>query len=142
MPKSHTACGSMLKQINDILEKNANNALRNQDLTLTQIGMLVELDNIPSKSATFKDLERIFNVAQPTIVGIIKRLEQKELVETLPDSTDKRIKLAHLTQKGQKKCLDGYEHMNAAENQLLHSLTKTEQNEFSRLLEKVLNSLQ
>lgn len=142
MPMNRQDCGAMLRQINDIMEKNANNALRKQDLTLTQAGMLTELDNWEGKSATFKELEHFFGVAQPTIVGIIKRLEQKGWVETLHDASDKRIKIAHLTPEGQEKCQAGYNHMKEAEENLLHSLTPEERTEFSRLLYKIKNSMQ
>lgn len=142
MPQHQMDCGAMLRQISEIMEKNANNDLRGQDLTLTQAGMLVELDKTASKSATFKELEKIFGVAQPTIVGIIKRLEQKGLLETFNGSADKRIKIAHLTEDGQKKCQSGYEHMHDAEERLLHALTPDERAEFTRLLAKIKDSMQ
>ena len=43
-------CGALLKQINDVLEKNANNALRKQDLTISQSGVLVLLDKKSDKN--------------------------------------------------------------------------------------------
>ena len=45
-------CGALLKKINDELEKNANNALRSQDLTLTQLGARVELNAAPDGQLT------------------------------------------------------------------------------------------
>mgnify|MGYP001141525558 FL=1 len=40
-------CGPLLKQINDEMRKNANNALRAKDLTLTQLEALVQLEQAP-----------------------------------------------------------------------------------------------
>ena len=134
------SCGTLLKQIHDILEKNANNVLREQDLTISQSGVLVLLDEKEGKTASFKDLEKDFGVSQPTMVGILNRLVQKDLVEVLTDSEDKRIRKAHLTQKGADKCKEGYKHMNSAEEQLLKSLTNNEKKEFNRLLLKVRKS--
>ena len=37
-------CGALLKQINDFMEKNANRALKEQDITISQSGVLVLLD--------------------------------------------------------------------------------------------------
>ena len=93
-------CGALLKQINDFMEKNANRALKEQDITISQSGVLVLLDKKAEKMATFKELEKSFGVSQPTMVGIINRLEHKELVDILADSDDKRIRRAQLTQKG------------------------------------------
>ncbi len=139
MPKNYS-CGTLLKQIHDIMEKNANNVLREQDLTISQSGVLVLLDEKEGKTASFKELEKDFGVSQPTMVGILNRLVQKDLVEVLTDSEDKRIRKAHLTQKGADKCKEGYKHMNSAEEQLLKSLTNNEKKEFNRLLLKVRKS--
>lgn len=139
MSKNYS-CGALLKQIHDIMEKNANNILREQDLTISQSGVLVLLDEKEGKTALFKELEKDFGVSQPTMVGILNRLVQKDLVEVLTDSEDKRIRKAHLTQKGADKCREGYKHMNSAEEQLLKSLTDDEKKEFNRLLLKVRNS--
>lgn len=134
------SCGTLLKQIHDIMEKNANNVLREQDLTISQSGVLVLLDEKEGKTASFKELEKDYGVSQPTMVGILNRLVQKDFVEVLTDSEDKRIRKAHLTQKGADKCKEGYKHMNSAEEQLLKSLTDDEKEEFNRLLLKVKKS--
>ena len=131
------SCGTLLKQLHDIMEKNANNVLREQNLTISQSGVLVLLDEKEGKTASFKELEKEFGVSQPTMAGILNRLVQKDLVEVLTDSEDKRIRKAHLTQKGADKCKEGYKHMNSAEEQLLKSLTDDEKKEFNRLLLKV-----
>lgn len=136
------ACGTLLKQINDIMEKNANNALRGQDLTISQSGVLVLLDEKEEKTATFKELEKEFGVSQPTMVGLLSRLEQKHLVEILADPDDKRIRRARLTQKGEEKCKEGYKHMRSAEELLLGDLTAEEKSEFINLLLKIRNSLE
>ena len=135
-------CGALLKQINDIMEKNANNALREQDLTISQSGVLVLLDNEESKTLSFKELEKKFGVAQPTMVGILRRLEQKNLIEVLTDSDDKRIKKAHLTESGVAKCKEGYKHMSMAEELLLSGLSEKEKAEFLRMLIKIRNAME
>ncbi len=134
-------CGALLKQINDFMEKNANRALKEQDITISQSGVLVLLDKKAEKMATFKELEKSFGVSQPTMVGIINRLEHKELVDILADSDDKRIRRAQLTQKGADKCREGYKHMKVAEDLLLSSLTTEEKKEFLRLLVKIKDSM-
>ena len=78
MSKNYS-CGTLIKQIHDIIEKNANNILREQDLTISQSGVLVLLDEKEGKTASFKELEKDFGVSQPTMVGILNRLVQKDL---------------------------------------------------------------
>lgn len=139
--QNNYTCGALLKQINDIMEKNANNALRGQELTISQSGVLVLLDEKEGKTATFKELEKNFGVSQPTMAGLLSRLEQKNLVEILLDSDDKRIRRAHHTQKGEDRCKEGYKHMRTAEELLLSGLTAEEKKEFLRLLSKIRSSL-
>ena len=131
------SCGALLKQINDIMEKNANNALREQDLTISQSGILILLDEKEEKTATFKELEKSYGVSQPTMAGILNRLEQKKLVEILRDPEDKRVRKAHLTKEGVNKCKEGYKHMKTAEDMLLGGLNEEEKTEFKRLLTKI-----
>lgn len=133
-------CGALLKQINDFMEKMPIGLLKNKILLFRSLGFLFCWIK-SRKMATFKELEKSFGVSQPTMVGIINRLEHKELVDILADSDDKRIRRAQLTQKGADKCREGYKHMKAAEDLLLSSLTTEEKKEFLRLLVKIKDSM-
>ncbi len=79
--KERVTCVALIKQIHDGLEKQANNSLRSQDLTMSQVGVLIELRFSLEKQMTLKELERRLHVAQPTAAGIVARLEQKGFVE-------------------------------------------------------------
>lgn len=137
MPYSPESCSALIKQINDNMQKNANNQLRSTNLTLSQIRMLQYLNTKEDKSDSFKNLERRFDVAQSTIVGIVHRLEQKGLVETFGSSADKRIRMVRLTPASAEKCEVGDRSMQMAETNLLRGLNKQEQEDFYRLLKKV-----
>ena len=41
--KKRVVCGTLIKRIHDKMEKKANNSLRSQDLTMAQLGALMEL---------------------------------------------------------------------------------------------------
>lgn len=135
--KYHGTCAALIKQINDSLERQANNILREDDLTIMQAAVLIELDQSDKKTLSLKDLEHTFGVAQPTMLGIVKRLTQKNLTETLGSPEDKRIKLVRLTEQGQLKCSAGYAHMDSAEDSLLRTLSEDERKEFRRMLLKI-----
>ncbi len=47
-------CGLLIKRIHDKLEKNANNELRTDGLTLAQLQMLITLNNHENGTAYFK----------------------------------------------------------------------------------------
>lgn len=134
-------CGMLIKQINDELRKNANNALRPQGMTLTQLDALVELDQAPEGQRSLKELEQILHVAQSTAAGIIARLEQKGLVEGLGDAEDRRVKRVQITTAGVECVRTALHHRAEAEELILSNLTEAERDIFYMLLKKVRDSL-
>lgn len=135
------ACGALIKQIHDELEKNANNAMRAHDITMAQCGALLILNGAPGKQMTLKELERMLHVAQSTAAGIVNRLEQKGLVEGFGSPDDKRIKMVRITSQGIECSKRAEQDMAQAEKQLLSGLTITEQGIFLTLLKKVRDTL-
>lgn len=135
------ACGALIKQIHDSLEKRSNNALRSQDLTMVQVSVLLELNFAPQKQMTLKELERRLHVAQSTAAGIVSRLEQKGFVEGFGDASDRRIKILRITPAGEECCQRANQHMEETEASLLSGLTETERMIFLSLLERVSNNL-
>lgn len=139
--KNEDTCGAMVKQIHDELEKRANNALRPHNLTMAQMNVLLELNDVNGRQISLKDLEQKFHVAQSTAAGIVSRLEQKGLVEALGDPEDKRIKKVQITAKGMERCQEAERHMEETETHILSRLTETEEVILLTLLEKVRDSL-
>lgn len=137
----HLSCGMLIKQINDELRKNANNAMRSQELTMAQQGALMELNRMEQKQCSLKELEQKLHVAQSTTAGIIARLEQKGFVEGMEDSADRRIKLVRITPAGQERVFAAEQDMAQAEDRLLSGLTEIERIIFHTLLQKVCHSL-
>ena len=140
MPKC-SVCSTLIKQIHDEMEKRANNSLRAQDLTMAQVGVLLELYQAPEKQLALKELERRMHVAQSTAAGIVVRLEQKGFVESLGSQEDRRIKQVRITHSGEGCCLVAQEQMKRAEAELLEGLTETERSIFLSLLQKVCDTL-
>lgn len=134
------ACGMIIKQINSELEKNANNKLRKDDLTVSQIGILMELDARHQKQMELKKLEEVLHIAKPTAVGIIKRLEDKGFVISTRSAQDKRLRIVQLTSMGEECCCHARESMDQAERALMSSLTETEQSILITLLKKIRDS--
>ena len=136
------SCGSLIKQIHDELEKQGNNAMRPQGLTMAQLGVLLALYGAEGKQLPLKELEGILHVAQSTTAGIVARLEQKGFVEGCGSANDRRIKMVRITESGLLCCQEAERSMEAAEGNLLSALTETERAIFQALLRKVRDSLQ
>lgn len=138
---NQNTCGAIIKQIHDELEKNANNVLRPQGLTMAQVGALLVLRDAPEGQCSLKEMEQILHVAQSTAAGIMVRLEQKGLVEGFGSPQDKRIKMVRITSTGEECCFQAEQSMEETEKRLLSGLTETERSIFNSLLVKVRDSI-
>ncbi len=134
-------CGVLIKQIHDELEKKANALLREQDLTLAQMNVLMELESIPTHQLSLKELEVLLHVAQSTAAGIVTRLEQKGYVESFTDSNDRRVKNVCITASGMECCINAQSHVKTMEEHLLSGFTESERVQFCEFLERVSKGL-
>ncbi len=131
--------GELIKRLNSIMEKRANNSLNDDGITLSQIKLLCILEQ--EGSLTLKELEKYFCVAQATIAGIVVRLEKKGLIESFYLPEDKRAKHIRLTDDGIKMCEHARCSMERNEQWLLSSLDDGEKKELHRLLQKIYDDI-
>ena len=134
-------CAPLIRQINCATEKRINNEMREADLTHAQICLSFVLIEKENGQCSLKNLERHLHLAQSTTLGIVKRSEEKGLVECFPDPEDRRSKSVRITQKGIDLCSQIRSNISNTESWLLDALTPEEQEVFRSLLTKVRNSL-
>ena len=134
-------CGELIKRINDIIEKHGNSQLNKEDVTVSQFKMLILLNERPEGSATLKEMEKHFGVAQSTIAGIASRLEKKQLISSYTDPADRRIKHIRITDAGRAICLKARISMEQNEKHLLRGLDQPEQDQLRELLYKIYNTI-
>lgn len=134
--------GFCIKQIHDRLEKQANNAMRANGLTMMQVSVLMTLQDTAERQLSMKELERCFGIAQSTVAGIVSRLEQKGFVEALGDPDDKRVKLVHITSAGEKCCAEAACHKEIAEQRLLKGFSEEERKMLGELLAKAARNME
>lgn len=138
---SESSCGFYLKQLNDSLAKNANHALKEDNLTIAQSGALLYLDGLPGKQAPLKQLEKALHVAQSTALGIADRLEGKGFLESFGSEEDRRIKLVRLTPAGQRICCKAIAHVTQTENTLLTGFSDAEKEQFLGMLRRACQNM-
>ncbi len=134
-------CGILIKQINDNIARLANNELRQNNLTLSQLRYLEYLYAHKGTPVPFKDLERHFEVSQPTVAGILRRLENKKLVKTTQSEHGGKSKTVCLTGSGTALYESAETRRSETEIHLLSPLRDTERIAFQDMLVKVLKHL-
>lgn len=99
MNPTNAPYGWLVKRIAHRLEQNMNNFLKPYNITIMQSWVLMFLKRT-EKCYTFKELEKQFEVSQPTMAGILARLDQKNMIITSQDEKDKRIKKVEISDEG------------------------------------------
>ena len=136
-----TECGLMIKMISDHIAKSANNALRSDNLTLTQLRCLEYIHENIKEKIPLKEIEAHFQISQPTLAGIMARLTQKGLVITEVSDMNPRAKTVSITSEGKELFLKSDERREEMENILLAALSGEEKTAFYEMLKKVYNGL-
>lgn len=92
--------GFWLKTLSNHMEASRNQQMAQHELTSSQFEVMMFLVMNSDEEVNQIDIEQAMNRSNPTITGIVKRLEAKGFIERLPSSKDKRYKKIAVTQKG------------------------------------------
>ena len=136
-----TECGLLIKQISNHISKSANNALRADNLTLSQLRCLEYIYGNTEEKIPLKEIEAHFHISQPTLAGIIARLTQKGLVITEVSDINPRAKTVSITPEGKALFLKSDERREEMEEILLAALSDEERTAFYEMLKKVYKGL-
>ena len=124
--------GYLIKSINDKLKVRADAELKQYHLTMSQSRVLVYLRSRGGQ-ATQKEIETFLDVAHPTVVGLVSRMEQNGYVTCWP-CEDGRNKYVKLTPQAEAIDKDMQENMHANEEMLLAPLSPEDRERLRDLL--------
>ncbi len=133
-------CGEYIHWISDVLEKRTELLLAKGGLTLSQMMVIESFRHSKDGYQTVQNIQNALHVAQPTVSGLVKRMEKKGLLKRV-DSKDKREKVLTLTEEGKDAINNARNGMLSIESILLASLNEEEIEQFRKLLDKIWNSL-
>lgn len=88
-----------------------------------------------------KDIGHEFKIKNPTVTGILKRLEIKGLVRRVPSQHDGRFKQITVTDRSRKMEKEISEKGELIEKRLVNGLLPEEQRQLLMLLQKILGNL-
>ena len=91
--------GFLFKQINTVYEKDINNQLKGIGITSSQCEVLDYLFHCDKEEVNQRDSEKALNLKNPTVTGLLQRLDEKGYVLIVPNAKDKRKKNVYLTEK-------------------------------------------
>ena len=129
--------GRLIKISNLIFETYINNNLKEMNLTASQMNVLMCVYALNKKHMNVNqvDIQKIFNLSNPTVSGILSRLQDKNFIMRENDGRKNRIKL---TDDGIKLIKDGEKKIRMVENKILSCLSEEEYNILLETLRKII----
>lgn len=132
----------LIKRSSLIFDKIANQLLAPYDLTGSQFRILMVLYKSPSCSVRQADIETAFSMTNPTVTGLVNKLENRGLVGRVSNPNDKRSKLLVLTEYAEEKRDEFISLANTLELEMTEGLSNEEVSCLSELLQKVIDKHQ
>ncbi len=140
MPSKTEKVAYSIKYISNAMEKRMNVVFKEYDITFTQARAIVFLYKSEC-SVPMKEMEKEFEVTQQTMLGIVKRLEEKDFLISVQDESDKRIKRVELTETGKSLGVKLAGKMNENFDKMDRVLSGEEVDCLYTILSKLVNNL-
>lgn len=130
-----------LRQIGNLIKKQVNKDFDELGLTCSQSGVLMFILMNKNKRINQRNIEKEFDLTNPTINGILNRLEKKGLIKRINDNIDKRVKNIIPLKKAEEFIETVKAKKEKMEQNMLRDINKDELNIFYNVLEKMINNL-
>jgi len=130
-----------LKQIGNLIKKQVNQDFEELGLTFSQSGILMYILLNKNNKINQRDIENEFDLSNPTINGILNRLENKGLVKRIINDTDKRVKHIIPLKKAENFIELVKQKKETLENNITKNINEEELKTFNIVLEKMLKNI-
>jgi len=139
--KEEKILGAYFKSITNALDRKFNRDLESFDLTLSQANILVFLFFSRDREISQTDVQDNFNLSNPTVTGILKRLESKGFIRRRTSHEDGRRNVIELTEKSvnlDKMLIQG---MITADDQMTSGFSEQEKILLKTMLKRILKNI-
>lgn len=139
---SNKHIGFLIKQVHYLQEQRLNNKFKEFGLTASQTFTLIYLLKSHDKGITVnqKDIEKELDISNPTVTGILNRLEVKGLIARVPCRHDARAKNIEVTSKALELNKQLQAMFRQLDEKLVASLSKEEVDNLHEYLIRILRS--
>lgn len=136
--------GKSIKRLDKLFERAINGVLARHGLTVAQLELLryVKQKSEAGETVNQKQIEEALGITNPTVTGLLKRLEAKGLVERTPDPLDKRAKRIRLTARESAFRDEVTASAQDAQKQLTKGFTPAEMDALEDLLTRMIDNLE
>ena len=103
--------------------------------------VLLYLKRHEEDKLTQRDLETGLTLKNPTVTGLLNRLEEKGFITREQNLNDKRSKFIKMTEKTQRVLDDAYLYIQELDAKMLNGISKEEQEQLFKYMYKILDNL-
>ncbi len=134
--------GLLIHHLHLLHRQKLNVVFQELDLTSSQAFTLIHVIKACRRKELIcqKDIEKAMEISNPTVTGILNRLEQKELIIRVPGKTDARVKNIIVTDKALDLEKVLRRKFSEVEQDLLSCFNDEQIQQFHIMLERVVNS--
>ena len=126
-----------IKMIHCTFAGNRKRSMDAYDLTFAQMDIMVYLMKNSDHRICQKKLEEATRLTNPTVTGILNRLEEKGLIIRRVDEKDRRYRYVEISEKGRNVLEEMGDSLHQTELRLFGCLSEEEAAQLLKLLDKV-----
>ena len=115
-----------LKMVEHLAKRIGDEHLKQIDLTQSQADVIILLAHESGKVFRQRDIEIALNYSNPTVTGLLNRLEQKGFIVRRVDPEDSRARIISLTNKALEIIEEIYQSIRRTEQMLLDGFSEEE----------------
>lgn len=141
MQREPNTINKQLKMLQKTFEERRNKHLLKYNLTSSQQEILFYLGFHEGEPIHQREIEKWFRLKNPTVTGILNRLEEKGFIVRKTKEDDKRFRMIELTEKSRCLMQEMCEEMWQMDDKIYSCMTAEERSQLSGLLDRILNSL-
>ncbi|PXW90969.1 MarR family transcriptional regulator [Streptohalobacillus salinus] len=125
------------------LEREKKSLFETHNLTASQGDILLFLGHAHhhQNALNQKNIEEHFHLTNPTVTGLLKRLEEKGFIERVKSETDARNKIIHLTDQSFNVLKKFFEHKQEMEKKLFRGMSEEKKEVVLGYLKEILANL-
>lgn len=133
--------GRKFKLISQQIKYRMDKEMEEFDITFSQMQVLRFLEKHEGEKITQKRLSNEFDVKHSTMAGILQRMQEKDLINIVVDSENKKYKNIYRSEKAIKIKEQIGEYIKSTESILIEDFTESEIELIHKLLDKIHNNL-
>ncbi len=130
----------LFKQLSIAFENNLQREAAQYGLTAAQASILIYLSNIDHR-VNQRELESYFHLSNPTVTGLMKRMEAKGFIRREVSQADGRAKYILLTEKAMEISSEVQQNLAKMEQKVVQGMTAEESEQFHALLMQALKNI-